>query len=149
MNQFDLADAQGGVQETYDSLLDNLTKAISFSGTMLMALDPWQNPTCLTRIWCLYEVYISYTFGCKVIMAMCTEAKVEFVDHLRTNEAAIDDIVGRIDAESAQAGRESDRLLVMTHIAKVGIEEFNAFVRGKLSDALSLSAMAVVTGVEL
>ena len=46
-----------------NAVLEAVNNAIATANTLLVALDDWREPTPLSRIWCLYEVSVSWSLS--------------------------------------------------------------------------------------
>ena len=55
------------------NLVDNLQAAVRSPGRLLLAVDSWRDPTPLTRVWCLLEVFTAIQQRAEVIL--CFSAK--------------------------------------------------------------------------
>lgn len=129
------------------SLLEELKKAISFPGKMIMVLEPWYQPQSLTRCWCLYELYLASITETQVLMAFSEEYEKRVTQALATNLNLASDIATRVDVRRANATYQRDREMIFAAIqgeGGQGIERFNVLIKEKLSESLYLATLGLM-----
>jgi hypothetical protein len=148
MNQHDLAELDSAAMgkmmnvDLHAILLENLTKAITSPGRLLLALHPFLKPLPLTRAWCLYEVYTAYTAGCETFMSFSVQAEDQFFADLQSNETMLDENISATKVQGAEASNEDDLRMILRKIEQsVGVDEFNALIREKMKQSLRMIAM--------
>lgn len=151
MNQHDFANLSGAkfsdVQRSasvYDTMLVALTRSIKVPGRMLLALTPHEQPSLLSRAWCLYEIYIAWTVGAEVCCGFVPEAEQSVKRSLLRDDVLINQMLDSVDAEKSRATVESDRAMIMDLIAAAGISNFNSFVRKQLQASLRMLAVTTL-----
>eukprot|EP00746_Dinoflagellata_sp_MGD_P015542 gnl/MRDRNA2_/MRDRNA2_134583_c0_seq1.p1 gnl/MRDRNA2_/MRDRNA2_134583_c0~~gnl/MRDRNA2_/MRDRNA2_134583_c0_seq1.p1 ORF type:complete len:621 (-),score=82.12 gnl/MRDRNA2_/MRDRNA2_134583_c0_seq1:264-2126(-) len=158
MNQHDLAESQHLEREGEDPartstrtsidndgevLLMSLKRAISTPGQILLCLDPWRNPTPLTRCWCLFEVYIALVAQANITVKFSPRATKEFFEALKLNPTALAEIVDGIDVQEAEALRASDKKMILSSIARdVGFADFNTRIQNEIKKSMRLAAVS-------
>eukprot|EP00928_Gymnodinium_smaydae_P000007 TRINITY_DN10004_c0_g1_i4.p1 TRINITY_DN10004_c0_g1~~TRINITY_DN10004_c0_g1_i4.p1 ORF type:complete len:492 (-),score=65.37 TRINITY_DN10004_c0_g1_i4:130-1605(-) len=151
MNQHDLAEVMGRPIEGDDKqheieriLQDNLTRAVSCSGRVLLALDPWEKPVTLTRSWCLYEIYTAHCTGTPLDVFFSESALCEFKNELEDNTVQLEALFCAVDVRNATATVQADQDMILGLMEEVGIDKFNDFIRSKLKSSLALAAIASI-----
>mmetsp|Transcript_34617 Transcript_34617/g.81671 ORF Transcript_34617/g.81671 Transcript_34617/m.81671 type:complete len:612 (+) Transcript_34617:397-2232(+) len=93
-------------------------------GSVVMVLDPWNAPVCLTRVWCLYEVVHTVPSkreaGTEFHLALPSSERASFVaayEHF--GKAHIEEVLAAFDARKAEAAMESDKLMIFRLIASM------------------------------
>jgi hypothetical protein len=113
-------------------------------GTVLLVLDPWDAPLCLTRVWCLYELVQTINFpGTAVYLSMPTEERTAFLRRLRSRDtrAMVEQALEMFDARHAQASVEEDRAMIFGLILESGgFDQFNRHVRESMRHGLAASS---------
>jgi len=105
-------------------------------GHVLVVMAPWQSPTYLTRVWCLFEIFMATENGCNVTITMPTRERNKFMSSMRS-DGGVDQVsnlftaLGSIDITKADALQESHRKNIL-HLIKneVGYDNFNVKVSG-------------------
>jgi len=151
MNQHDFADlsrsSSTGMQDpshVYEVMLEALTNSIQVPNRVLLALTPHDRPLLLSRSWCLYEIYTAWKVGAEVLCGFVPEAEQKVINSLVQDDGLVDRMLATVDAEKSQATVESDRVMILGLIKKAGVENFNQFVRKKLSASLRVVALTSV-----
>ncbi|CAE7654681.1 nfnB, partial [Symbiodinium sp. CCMP2456] len=151
MNQHDFANLSGKnpsdihrSASVYDTMLVALTRSIKVPGRMLLALTPHEQPSLLSRAWCLYEIYIAWTVGAEVCCGFVPEAEQSVKRSLLRDDVLINQMLDSVDAEKSRATVESDRAMIMDLIAAAGISNFNSFVRKQLQASLRMLAVTTL-----
>jgi len=138
LNQHDLAkimvadaDAQAAKAKELLATLDN---AIKTANSILVAIDQWDSPAPLARIWCLYELWRGCELQKPIKAGFPHAAAVRFAKAVRDLEADVDHIVlDKVDVRRAQATKEEDLKMIQTNIeTTVGQDTFNNMLRDKL-----------------
>lgn len=127
--------------EVRANLLEALQRSITCSGRLLLAIEPWQQPTALSRSWCLYELYIAFTNNVKVSACLAAEDQWDFVQALRQGKGTVASILAAVDARQARATVVSDQEMIMSAIGAVGVDMFNEFIKQRLTASLQLTAL--------
>ena len=112
------------------ALMEN--KLTHFNNTV-MAMNPPDNPTCLSRLWCLFEAYCCVEGrGNFEIVVSDEETFIETVKSGRIREK-----IEAIDILNSSATEEEDKKIITEDIqATVGFEAFNSFVKDALKDVV-------------
>ena len=86
----------------------------------LLVMDPWFAPRPPTRVWCLYESYITLQQpGGELIVALGREQRRSMQMALQANFGSLEEMIGRLDARNADVTVESDRTNIFGAIEKL------------------------------
>ena len=88
-------------------------EAIGLIGHTCMLFTPWSKPEPLTRAWCLWELYCTIVEGSHLSVCLGPTERREFERRLLEDPDVVLDAFARIDVENAQAGKESDREMIL------------------------------------
>ena len=92
-------------------------EAIKEMGHTVMMLSPWDAPQPLTRAWCLWELFCTEITGSEFSICLGKDEEAAFTAALLEDAGSILAALSKIDVEKAQAGSESDRLMIVTAAA--------------------------------
>ena len=101
----------------------------------LLVMDPWFAPRPPTRVWCLYESYITLQQpGGELIVALGREQRRSMQMALQANFGSLEEMIGRLDARNADVTVESDRTNIFGAIEKLdgGFDGLNGKLRRSL-----------------
>ena len=84
-------------------------EAIHEFGYTLMILAPWENPTPLTRAWCLYEIYCTVETNSKFEVAMSDKEETDFSNVLCSDFDAVNKLLAIVNVSSSQCYKIEDR----------------------------------------
>ena len=106
--------------------------AIGRMGQMVMVMTPWDNPICLTRAWCLIELYACRRSGSRFGVAFAPAERVRFLEQITQRPAAFYDMLGKVNTAKSECSRDSDRERIFAAVR--GLDGgFSALDRGVLS----------------
>jgi tetratricopeptide (TPR) repeat protein len=106
--------------------------AIGQMGQMVMVMTPWDNPICLTRAWCLIELYACRSSGSRFGVAFPPAERVQFLEQITQRPAAFYDMLGKVNTAKSECSRDSDRERIFAAVR--GLDGgFSALDRGVLS----------------
>ena len=83
--------------------------AIGQMGQMVMVMTPWDNPICLTRAWCLIELYACRSSGGRFGVAFPPAERVRFLEQITASSGAFYDMLGQVNTEKSECSRAADR----------------------------------------
>jgi hypothetical protein len=83
--------------------------AIGQMGQMVMVMTPWDNPICLTRAWCLIELFACRNSESHFGVAFPPAERVRFLDQITQRPAAFYDMLGKVNTEKSECSRDTDR----------------------------------------
>lgn len=114
--------------------------AIQQIGSTLLVLPAWDEPTCLSRSWCLYEVFLTLQKKGKVTVVFPVSQRALFFQNIYYPRTAFR--LASIDMESSQCSQPSDQASMHNTIRQtVGFaainETVNAFLRQWLIDLIN------------
>ena len=83
--------------------------AIGRMGQMVMVMTPWDSPVCLTRAWCLIELYACRSSGSSFGVAFPPAERARFLEEITERSGAFYDMLGKVSTEKSECSREEDR----------------------------------------
>jgi hypothetical protein len=101
----------------------------------LLVMEPWNAPRPPTRVWCLYESYITLQQpGGELIVALGREQRRSMQMMLQAKFSALEETIGRLDARNADVTVESDRTNIFGAIQQLdgGFDGLNKSLRHSL-----------------
>ena len=110
--------------------------AIGMMGHTVMVLSPWNAPRPLTRSWCLWELFCTVETGSKFTITLSPAEEHAFEESIICDFDAALAAFAQINVEDAQAGNESDRLMILdaARASKVGVAGLNNLAAAKLRE---------------
>ena len=82
------------------SLLKHLVDSIKGPGRVLLAMDSWRDPSPLTRVWCLLEIFTAMEQGVELTMCFSSAEQASFAEKLQAqSQAEVQRVLERVDAE--------------------------------------------------
>ncbi|CAK4352082.1 unnamed protein product [Aphanomyces euteiches] len=103
-NQHEIEDAIHSFEHWFEVFRSSL-RAI---GNVVMVMSPWNNPTTLTRTWCVFEVYASVVENARFEIALGRSQKACFLQDFQ-NEGAFKQMLSTIQSEKSSTTVPSDR----------------------------------------
>ncbi|KAF0693331.1 hypothetical protein As57867_015638, partial [Aphanomyces stellatus] len=104
-NQHDIKDKVLPFQHWFMTFKTALTSI----GNVVMVFSPWNNPTTLTRTWCVFEVFVAIECNARFEVAMGKTAKSMFLEHVENDNAIMGKLVAEINSASSSTRIPSDR----------------------------------------
>ena len=89
----------------FDWWSTTFSSAIANIGHTVVIFEPWEDPSCLKRVWCLYELKCSTNLS----IALSAHEVDSFREMLRYNTTHITRSISQIDAEKAEAYLKEDK----------------------------------------
>ena len=124
-------------------LLHNLADSIQGPGRVLLALDSWRDPSPLSRVWCLLEIFTAMEQGAELVMCLSSAEQASLAEKLVKNQAEVHRVLEAVDAEKAEATVASDREAIFALIrGKVGFELFNSTITEALRQSFARVVIA-------
>ena len=90
--------------------------AIGQMGQMVMVMTPWDNPICLTRAWCLIELFACRSSGSRFGVAFPPAERARFLETITERSAAFYDMLGKVNTEKSECSRDEDRRRIFTAV---------------------------------
>ena len=105
-------------------------------GRVVLVVTPWKRPVALSRAWCLWELYCASSqagTGVALDLRLPAAQRPDFVQALISDFDSMADALSEMDAASAQASSEGDRLKIMAAItAETSTAALNTTVKDRL-----------------
>ncbi len=119
-------------------------------GRTVAVFLPWQNPIPLTRVWCLWEMFISQMTKVRFEIAMSPEEEIRFTEAIANDPDAFNRMLTNIDVEKSDAMKLSDKEQIFKVIeSTVGFHKVNqnilSFIRTSLITRLESNLKNSVT----
>ena len=83
--------------------------AIARMGQLVMVMTPWDDPICLTRAWCLIELYACRSSGSRFGAAFPPAERARFLQQITVRPGVFYDMLGRVNTARSECSRDSDR----------------------------------------
>ena len=126
-----------------EALFPNLQASVRAPGRVLLAMDSWRDPTPLSRVWCLLEIFTAIMEEAQLIMCLSSSEQASFAERLAQNHMEVQRVLEGVDAEKAEATVDTDRRMIFRLIREhTGFEPFNAAIRNALRDSFQRVVVA-------
>jgi hypothetical protein len=83
--------------------------AIGRMGQMVMVMTPWDNPVCLTRAWCLIELYACRSSGSSFHVAFPPAERARFLQQITQRPEIFYDMLSKVNTAKSECSRDVDR----------------------------------------
>ncbi len=83
--------------------------AIGRMGQMVMVMTPWDNAICLTRAWCLIELFACRSSGSSFSVASPPSECTRFLEEIPDRGEAFYDMLSKVNTAKSECSRDSDR----------------------------------------
>ncbi|KAF0683592.1 Aste57867_24358 [Aphanomyces stellatus] len=100
--------------------VDAFKTALTSIGRVVMVLCPWNNPTTLTRTWCVFELYVAIVTKARFEVAMGTAQKQAFLRDIH-DANAFKQMLGTIKSENSQTAIATDRHNILDTLAEANV----------------------------
>jgi len=128
INQYKLGDA---------TELSGMASVIAGAEAVVLTLNPWCKPQTLQRVWCLWEIFMAVQSSTEVLAVMPRQEEEHFMRTMQKDSTRIDLMLEAIDAQTADATVQSDRLKIFQEIrSTVGFDGLNTIVRQRIRVAM-------------
>ena len=123
---------QGGTFEEF--MLSTLDSSIQKASSVLVAVDQFDDPLPLGRIWCLYEMWRAIELGTHIRMGFLESEATLFAKAVQSDEVDVEKIAKtKVDVAKATVTMARDLSLIREKIrTSIGEESFNTTLRTKL-----------------
>ena len=116
-------------ESEFSNYLRRFGERVKRIGTLLIMMAPWKAPINLTRVWCIYEIFIAHTSGCKLDIVMLLIEKSSLEQDIITEGGGINalyELFGNTKIQNAKASVEEDKLNILESIeSNVGCQVLN------------------------
>ncbi|ORY31577.1 TPR-like protein [Rhizoclosmatium globosum] len=122
--------------------------AIQKIGSVVLIMQPWDDPIPLTRAWCVYEIYVSNVAGSSFYVAMPPNETILFMDSLKKQSQKYLSLLANLNSQNCKAGNTSDQEAIFTTIERtIGfskldrtvLETLAVWIIGTLQDHITSS----------
>jgi len=93
--------------------------AIGRMGQMVMVMTPWDNPICLTRAWCLIELYACRSSGSHFGVALPPSERERFLSEIVHRGGAFYNMLSRVSTAKSECSRDSDKQRIFAAVEKL------------------------------
>lgn len=143
------------IQKDECSLTTTFCERLQKVGHMIILLNTYHKPYYTSRVWCIYETYVSNTGSISTDVALPEASRNEFYKRIKLGGfAEIAASLAAIDTEAAQASVEADALEIKSLIRNsIGFKAVNETVKCALTawlgsafgECLKMSSISDVT----
>lgn len=139
-------------EDTFDEFQTIFHDRVVGIGHIVALMTPWEKPVYLTRIWCIFELYIaSQNENCQLTIAMPPVQKKQMVTALR-KPAGVEHLytnLTKTKVENAEASEELDRVRILEMVRNgPGYHELNRKVNMLLRNWIGSGLMGAVRDYE-
>ena len=114
---------------------DTFLRAIGTIGHTVMMLSPWDNPTPLTRAWCLWELYCTHRSGATFSVCLGPDERKQFEEAILGDFDIVFKVFSEISVEKAKSGDERDEKMIKEAVEEeVGFSNLNAIAFARMRD---------------
>ncbi|KAF0686535.1 Aste57867_21665 [Aphanomyces stellatus] len=119
----------------FEFWVDSFQTALKAIGNVVMVLSPWNNPTTLTRTWCVFEIYVAIVTKARFEVAMGKAQKQAFLDDIK-DDNSFAKMLATIKSESSQTAVASDRdnIESLMRAAKITFADLDRMLLDELND---------------
>jgi hypothetical protein len=144
-------------KQVQDAMISTLKESIQLPGKMICMLHPWDAPVPLTRVWCLFELYLAIMLKSEIIMCFPPADAAAFYGKLTQEplggEVESAPLVPKIEVRNAEATVEADRVRILDEITEaIDLDAFNEVLQSHMEGALqqvATSALLAMGGVDI
>ncbi|KAF0699702.1 Aste57867_9751 [Aphanomyces stellatus] len=104
----------------FEFWVDSFETALQAIGNVVMVLSPWNNPTTLTRTWCVFEIYVAIKANARFEVAMGKTQKADFLTDIQDDRSFFK-MLGTIKSAKSTTFVPSDRDNIVALMAKMKI----------------------------
>ena len=125
-------------ERKFDWWSNTFLQSIEKINRVIMVALPWNNPTTLTRSWCLWELYCAIKSNSKFEIALGTEQESQFFEdilaHGTTN--SMYKMMATIDCENSKSFKPKDKEDIDSHVRALpgGFSAVNGMILEKLRE---------------
>ena len=77
-------------------------------GSVLMVMQPWDDPVTLTRAWCVFEAYSCFATESRFEVCMTREERMRFVDMIGEDSDCILKMLGTVNSSKSSSRNPND-----------------------------------------
>ena len=121
-------------------------------GSVLMVMQPWDNPVTLTRAWCVFDAYACFVTGSRFEICMTRKEQMRFVDMIGKDPDCVLRMLGTVNSSKSSSRNPYDTEHIDEAIAsiEVGLTTFEDVLLSNLKEYLNswLSRLRDQTALE-
>ena len=141
-NQHRIADEEKVAFEDFRKIFYGTVAGV---GTVWSMMFPWDNPTYLTRVWCVFEMYVANTEEGVISKIIIPESEKNKMIEDLGNIDTLFNALSNTKIENAKASRPDDEKNILALIEdEIGYKEFNVVVNVLLREWISSVLLSVV-----
>ncbi|KAH9105126.1 hypothetical protein LEN26_014861 [Aphanomyces euteiches] len=103
---------------SFEELQHTFQMSLQAIGRIVMVFAPWNRPTTLARLWCVFEVYVAVVRGSIFDVAMSSAQRNAFFEATKQNPDWFYDMLTKIQSANAEASRVTDKINIRRVIAE-------------------------------
>lgn len=106
----------------------------------VLVLAPWSSPAPLSRAWCLFELYCTFSSGCRFDIAVCPRDQAQLAkDAAAGAEAVAKKMLAAVDVRKSECSKAEDKRNIFLAVDKASsFKAVNALVREQVRKQLIL-----------
>jgi GTPase SAR1 family protein/tetratricopeptide (TPR) repeat protein len=112
-------------------------EAVGCMRQVLMVMQPWDNPTTLTRVWCIFETYSCEATQSRFGIVMTEDESNRLVADICKDPEALLRTLSTISCEASKATKDEDKDQILEVIQRsVGFVRLDSMVSRKVEEAV-------------
>jgi tetratricopeptide (TPR) repeat protein len=88
-------------------------------GQMVMVMTPWDNPVCLTRAWCLIELYACRSSGGDFNVALPPSERRRFLNEIAACGSAFYEMLSKVNTAKSECSRDTDKQRIFAAVGRL------------------------------
>ncbi|KAF0697600.1 Aste57867_11728 [Aphanomyces stellatus] len=134
--------------QPFEFWVDSFQSALKAIKNVVMVLSPWNNPTTLTRMWCVFEIYVAIATDARFEVAMAKTQKQAFLEDIEHDEAHFNKMLGTIKSEQSQTAvaSDSDNITRLMQDAKISFTDLDRMLFNVLEDWMIRTLQVQIDG---
>ena len=109
--------------------------SIGAIGHVMLVMSPWDQPTPITRSWCLWEIFSAMQAAARIEVVIPTSQRAQLKEKIIAYDKVVLAAIMGIDAERAEAFKPQDRDSIAQVVTRcIGFAALNNRVRDHLRD---------------
>jgi len=93
--------------------------AIGRMGRLVMVMTPWDSPICLTRAWCLIELYACRSSGGDFNVALPPSERARFLKEIAARSSAFYEMLSKVNTAKSECSRDTDKQRIFAAVGRL------------------------------